>query len=249
MHFGKNIIRFERLDSTNKKARELQREKDLPEGSIVICNEQFAGRGYGSNTWESSAGMNVTATWILKPVFLKADKQFALTKAVSLAVKETVNHFYKGNLPVTIKWPNDIYVSDRKIAGILVENNIMGTEIRDCFAGIGLNINQIIFYSDAPNPVSLKMLTRSDFETEACLNVLSENLQKYYYQLREHGPDALNDEYENSLYRLGELSEFTSMGKNFQGKILGTDSYGRLEIRLKTGEKKVFDFKEISFVI
>ncbi|MBW6478450.1 MAG: biotin--[acetyl-CoA-carboxylase] ligase [Bacteroidales bacterium] len=249
MHFGKNIIRFERLDSTNKKARELQKDKDLPEGSIVICHEQYAGRGYGTNEWESAAGMNITATWILKPFFLKADEQFAITKAVSLAVSETVKYFYKGELPVTIKWPNDIYVKNQKIAGILVENNIMGNDIRDCFAGIGLNINQEVFYSDAPNPVSLKVLTGSNFDTNTCINLLSENLQKYYYQLRESGPDALNDKYKNSLYRLGELSEFVSMGTNLQGTIVGTDSYGRLEVKLKTGEKKVFDFKEISFVI
>jgi len=249
MHFGKNIIRFERLDSTNKKARELQKEKVLPEGSIIICHEQYAGRGYANNSWESAAGMNITATWILNPVFLKTDQQFAITQAVSVAVNETVKNFYNGNLPVTIKWPNDIYVKDKKIAGILVENNILGNDIKDCFAGIGININQEVFSSDAPNPVSLKMLTGKDFDPDVCLKVLSENLQKYYYQLRESGPDALNSEYRSLLYRFGEMSEFISNGRNFQGTIMGTDHYGRLEVRLKTGEKKLFDFKEITFLI
>lgn len=249
MQFGKNIIRFERLDSTNKKARELQKEKDLPEGSIIICHEQYAGRGYAASNWESEAGMNITATWVLKPIFLKADKQFAITKAVSVAVNETVKNLYNGNLPVTIKWPNDIYVDDKKIAGILVENNIMGNDIKDCFAGIGLNVNQVIFSSDAPNPVSLKLLTGKGVDTDICLNVLAENLQKYYHQVREYGPDTLNAKYRNSLYRLGKLSEFISNGRNFQGTIMGTDYYGRLEVRLKTGEIKLFDFKEISFII
>ena len=93
------------------------------------------------------------------------------------------------------------------------------------------------------------MLARKDFDPDICLTVLSENLQKQYHQVRESGPDALNAKYRNSLYRFGKLSEFISNGRNFQGTIIGTDYYGRLEVRLKTGEIKLFDFKEISFVI
>jgi len=249
MQFRKNIIKFERLDSTNKKAKELNKEREIPEGSIVICYEQFAGRGYGNNTWESAAGMNISATWILKPNFLKAEQQFAITKAISIAVSETVKFFYFGELPVTIKWPNDIYIDDKKIAGILLENNIRGNDIRDCFAGIGLNVNQVVFHSDAPNPVSLKMLLEKDINLDYCLQILSENIQIKYKKLRESGPDALNTEYLNSLFRLEEPSEFISNGKKFAGIIMGTDNYGRLEVRLKTGEKKLFDFKEITFII
>ena len=249
MRFGKNIIRFEKLDSTNKKAKELQKERDMPEGSIVITHEQYAGRGYGTNTWESTSGKNITATWILKPNFLKADQQFALTKAISLAVKNAVKHFYSGELGITIKWPNDIYAGNKKIAGILVENNILANDIRDCFAGIGLNVNQEVFHSDAPNPVSVKMLSGQHIDLEYCLEVLSENICKFYYQIREFGPEALNTEYSNSLYRIGEMAEFVANGKNIQGTITGTDNFGRLKLELKTGEKKVFDFKEISFSI
>ncbi len=249
MHFGKNIIRFKNLDSTNKKAKELQKIKDIPEGSIVICDNQFAGRGHGNNIWESAEGMNLTATWILKPIFLKTEQQYALTKAISIAVKDTVRFFYTGKLPVTIKWPNDIYVDDLKIAGILIENNIMGNDIRDCFAGIGLNLNQEVFYSDAPNPVSLKTLSGKNIDHELCLQVLSENIFKHYNQLRESGADALNSEYNQSLYRIGEIAEFVTNNIKIKGNIMGTDKYGRLEIKLKTGETKLFDFKEISFVI
>ena len=249
MRFRINIIRFEKLDSTNKKAKELQKERDLPEGSIVISDEQYAGRGYGTNTWESAAGKNITATWILKPNFLKADQQFAITKAISVAVKNTVKHFYSGENAITIKWPNDIYAGNKKIAGILVENNILGNDIMDCFAGIGLNVNQEVFHSNAPNPVSIKILSGQQIDLEDCLRVLSENIGKFYYHIREFGPDALNTEYLNSLYRIGEMAEFVSNEKNIQGRITGTDNFGRLELELKTGEKKLFDFKEISFLI
>ncbi len=249
MYLFKNIFRFTRLESTNKKAKELVVSDNLQEGSIIICDEQYAGRGYSCNSWESQPGKNITATWLLSPSFLPVDKQFYITKILSLAVKETVAFFYNGHEPVTIKWPNDIYVSDKKIAGILVENNIAGNTIKECFAGIGLNINQVIFHSDAPNPASLKMLTGKGFEVEECVQTLSEKIEYFYNLLKAGETSKLDDLYSKNLYRIFKEARFESAGKNFIGEIQGTDPYGRLIVMLNQGEIKTFDFKEVAFIL
>lgn len=249
MYFFDNILRFPRLESTNKKAKELVVSDNLREGSIVVCDEQYAGRGYSSNSWESQPGKNITATWILNPSFLPIDKQFFLTKVLSLAVKETVSLFYNGPESVTIKWPNDIYVADKKIAGILVENNIAGNTIKECFAGIGLNINQETFSSDVPNPVSIKMLTGNEYDIDKCVKILSEQIVHFYNILKSAESHKLDTLYSKNLYRIFEEAGFESAGKTFTGKIQGTDPYGRLIIMTNQGEIKTFDFKEVVFIL
>lgn len=247
--FGSNILHFQQLDSTNKKARELLKEQDLAEGTIIICREQYAGRGYGLNTWESAPDKNITASWILKPHFLAPDKQFLLTKVISLAVKDTVAHFYKGPVSVKVKWPNDVYAGECKIAGILAENNIMGESIRECIAGIGFNINQEVFVSQAPNPVSLKMLAKKEFVLEEVLQFLSSQLQLRYSSLNSTLINQTEKDYHSSLYRLNQPSLFVSQGNTFKGSIRGTDPHGRLIIEEEEGPLRHFDFKEVEFVI
>ncbi|TVQ88347.1 MAG: biotin--[acetyl-CoA-carboxylase] ligase [Bacteroidetes bacterium] len=243
------ILRFEHLESTNSKARELLKNSELDEGSIIICNDQSAGRGYGTNAWESAPEKNLTATWILKPSFLTADRQFWLTKVLSLAVRDTVIHFHKGNLPVTIKWPNDVYVGNSKISGILVENNIFGNNIQVTVAGVGLNVNQEEFYSDIPNPVSLKQLIGKDTDLEHCLEILNDRIFYYYNLLRTSQSERLDFEYTNSLYLLNKPSLFKDETKQFEGIIRGTDDYGRLQIETTSGEIRNYDFKEVSFIL
>ena len=243
------IIRFEHLESTNSKARQLLKNSELEEGSIIVCDDQSAGRGYGINAWESAPGKNLTATWILKPSFLNADRQFRLTKVLSMAVRDTVIYFYDGNLPVTIKWPNDVYAGDMKISGILVENNILGNNIKETFAGIGLNVNQEKFHSDAPNPVSLKQLNGQDTDLGHCLEILNDRIFYYYNLLRTSQSERLDYEYTKSLYLLNKLSLFKDETGQFEGTVKGTDDYGRLQIETITGEIRNYDFKEVSFIL
>ncbi len=243
------ILEYKQLASTNNKAKELLKEKDIKEGTVVKAIYQSAGRGYASNKWESEKGKNVTASWILKPVFLPPQHQFRLTQMLSMAVKDTVDHFLGQDLSASIKWPNDIYVNNNKIAGILVENSIMGDTIKTAICGIGLNVNQTTFVSDAPNPVSLSRLTGMQYSVDTIIEVLSAKINHWYDILRAGKTDLLLNTYHDALFRKGVPSTFAAGEELFEGIITGTDAWGRLIIENNQGTSRVFDFKEVAFVL
>jgi BirA family transcriptional regulator, biotin operon repressor / biotin---[acetyl-CoA-carboxylase] ligase len=241
------FIRFDELDSTNKKARELLNVGAIPEGTIISAHNQLAGKGYGSNKWESAPGENLTISCILYPAFLAPHRQFKLTMAISLAVADTIKQFIYEKLTVTVKWPNDIYAGRDKIAGILIENSIMGEHIKDSICGIGLNVNQKVFLSDAPNPVSLRKITGITYNNKEIMEELCNHIDTRYEQLRNNELRSLEDEYHQSLYLIGVESSFRSQNESFSGTIAGTDEFGRLIIKTSEGERH-FDFKEVEFV-
>jgi BirA family transcriptional regulator, biotin operon repressor / biotin---[acetyl-CoA-carboxylase] ligase len=247
-YFGKKLFHFDRLDSTNSKAKEILKEQDLSEGSIVRCDSQIAGRGYSTNTWESETGKNITISYILKPLFLRPDKQFWITKILSLGVKQAVEHMLGNRNDIFIKWPNDIYAGNKKIAGILVENTIMAESITHCIAGIGLNINQAKFRSDALNPTSFFIESGKEYDLDYCLKTLSCYLEEWYNRLRREEYEQIDNNYLKSLYRIEKLSDFISDGKKFKGVIKGTDKYGRLIVMIPGKGQAFFDFKEIALV-
>jgi BirA family transcriptional regulator, biotin operon repressor / biotin---[acetyl-CoA-carboxylase] ligase len=248
-YFGKKLYHFEQLDSTNSKAKEIIREYDLPEGTIISCDTQIAGRGYSSNTWESETGKNITVSYILKPLFLRPDKQFWITKVLSLGVKQAVEHLLINRNDIFIKWPNDIYAGNKKIAGILAENIILAESITHSIAGIGLNINQAKFISDAPNPTSVFIESGKGYDLDYCLKTLSCCLEVWYNQLRKEEYEKIDNRYLKSLYKIEKLSDFISGGKKFKGVIKGTDKYGRLIVMIPGQGQAFFDFKEIALVL
>ena len=146
---GTYIERIDQLESTNNYAASLLLTKRLPDGSIIVTNSQIGGRGQGSNKWESEPDRNLTFSIILYPDFVEITKQFEISKAISLGVADFLQSHVND---VSIKWPNDIYIRKAKVAGILLEYSIRRSRISSCIVGIGLNINQIKFLSDAPNP-------------------------------------------------------------------------------------------------
>jgi BirA family transcriptional regulator, biotin operon repressor / biotin---[acetyl-CoA-carboxylase] ligase len=244
-----NLLIFPCLASTNTHTRELLQNASLEEGTIVWAREQTAGRGFGSNKWESEAGKNITLSVLLKPHFLAPHDQFWLTKVLSLALRDLVKDLIGTAGATTIKWPNDIYVDHRKIAGILVENSIMGDQIRESICGIGFNVNQEIFCSDAPNPVSLAMITQKQYDLNEIVMLISKNLNHWYRRLQESSWELINLAYHNSLYRINTPAGFVHDNQPFTGTIRGTDSFGHLQIELTDGQIRNFDFKEVSFEI
>lgn len=150
------IIRLEETTSTNNYLRGLVGKESLPEGSIVVTEYQTAGRGQVGNTWESEPGKNLMFSIILYPDFLPANRQFLISQIAALSVKETLDAYVDG---ITVKWPNDIYWRDKKICGMLIENDLTGHSLYCSVIGIGININQREFLSDALNPVSLVQIT------------------------------------------------------------------------------------------
>ena len=146
------LIRLREVNSTNAYIQSLSRDERLPEGSVVWADFQTAGRGQIGNVWESENGKNLTFSIVFYPSFLLAKHQFLISQIASLSVKETLDEFISG---ITVKWPNDVYWNDKKICGMLIENDLAGQYIYSSVIGIGININQAVFRGDAPNPVSL----------------------------------------------------------------------------------------------
>ncbi|MCD4769239.1 MAG: biotin--[acetyl-CoA-carboxylase] ligase [Bacteroidales bacterium] len=246
MKLNTNIIYREKVSSTNNLATSLFTAGEAGEGTVIYAGFQSEGKGQKGNQWESEPGMNLTMSIILTPAFLEADKQFLISKVVSLALIDTVNQFTKGS---SIKWPNDIYILNDKIAGILIENIVSGNILSASIAGIGLNINQEIFTSDAPNPVSLKQITGINYDINELCHTMCNNLERRYNMLKAGAVSEIDSDYLASLYRLEEISFFSSKGRRFRGIIKGVDDYGQLIIENIRGKIKIFSFKEVEFIL
>lgn len=247
---GKEITELESVDSTNSYAIELLKHHKLAEGHVVWAKRQKQGRGQRGNIWESEPGSNITASIIFFPAFLSPAKQFRLTQAVSLGVYDFLSYYlgnYNVKQPVHIKWPNDILVGERKIAGILIENSLRGQQIAAAVVGVGLNVNQSHFYSSNV-PTSLRLLTGQSFHIRTCLEDLCAFLEPRYLQLRAGKAERLHEEYVSRMYRLEEWSHYRSGDRIFSGRIIGVQDDGRLRVETESGDVLAFDFKEIVFV-
>jgi BirA family transcriptional regulator, biotin operon repressor / biotin---[acetyl-CoA-carboxylase] ligase len=245
MIIGSNLFFFESLPSTNLHAALLMKNKSLQEGAIVYTNYQSAGRGQTGNSWESENGKNLLISIILFPSTIIPADQFLISMIVSLGICD----FLKRYIPAcSIKWPNDIYIRNDKIAGILIENSIIGDVIENSIAGIGLNINQDQFLSDAPNPVSLRMVTGKKYDLISCLNQLASDLDKRYKQLIAGNLGQIKEEYISQLYRLKKWCNFIDKNGTYSGRILSVTDHGRLQIERKTGKIIEYSYKEIDFM-
>ena len=239
-------IHIQQTTSTNCHLLELSIKERLPEGSVVVTDNQTHGRGHSGNAWESESGSNLTFSIILYPLSIKASGQFILSKAISLAVYDFISEIISN--VVTVKWPNDVYVNDKKISGILIENFLEGEYLTKSIVGIGVNINQKKFVSNAPNPVSLRQLTEKTYALDDCLKTLHTFIMDRYRMMQEE-VNKLNLDYLQNLYRFGRLSRYNAGRISFDAVISGIDHYGLLELTTATGERKTFGFKEIDFAI
>ena len=224
---------------------------DRPSAPIVVAEYQTAGRGCGTNTWESERGKNLTFSLLLHPTEaliggdatkpLPAARQFAISEWISIALCETLEHYIYNK--VEIKWPNDIYVEGKKIAGILIENRLQGDRIKDSIIGIGLNVNQQVFHSDAPNPVSLRQLLGHDVDREGLLHE--------YLRLVQAVPTTgtMRTNYWNRLYQRLVQSWYSGQNGRFQATITGVELDGRLVMTDSDGYERRYAFKEVQFVL
>ena len=222
----------------------------------IVAEYQTAGKGCGSNTWESERGKNLTFSVLLHPTEIRANWQFRISEAVSVALCETLERYFRPLSPsagsldsreqeVTIKWPNDIYVGDRKICGILIENRLKGSTITDSIVGIGLNVNQSEFRSDAPNPVSIFQLTGEETDREALLQAFLQELSK----AMEMDPETLAQSYRSRLYRREGMHRFSDSQGEFEAKVLNVLDDGRLVLLDTEGKARMYAFKEVQFCI
>lgn len=243
-----SIKHIESVESTNQLAIELINQSGLQEGSVIWADEQIHGKGHAGNSWESEKGKNLTFSLVLKPVFIPPAEQFIITKMISVAIRKVVLKFLPQEA-VNIKWPNDIYIVDDKVAGILIQNILKGNEIEYAISGIGLNINQEKFNSDVPNPVSLIHYSGEEISVEDILSKILLEIGAIYTKLRSNlYLEELDKEYLDNLYRYKQLSNFRQGKKIFKATLEGIGEFGRLKLRGEDDKISLFDFKEVEFV-
>ncbi len=236
---------YDSLESTNEKLKEITEEKDIPEFSVVMAGHQTAGKGQEGNSWESEKGKNLTVSILLKPDFLSPANQFYISKIVSIALLWILKEL---SIESKIKWPNDIYVGDKKIAGILIENKIMGNTLSESIVGIGLNVNQQEFLSGAKNPVSIKDILNKDVDINDTLENLLEKLMFLYKGLYEGETDTIDEAYLKNLYRREGIFSFRDINGEFQAEISDIETSGILVLRDTKGNVRRYAFKEVEFV-
>ncbi len=247
---GQNSIHVESVDSTNSYATEMLRQIDLSEGSLIYSFDQKKGRGQRGNFWESEPNKNVALSLVLYPRFLTAEKQFLLTKITSLAVADLMAEILGNSqsvLKINIKWPNDIYVNGKKIAGILIENALRETFIQSSIVGIGINVNQREYRTTA-NATSICLFLNEEIMLTEVLERFCEFFEARYLQLKAEKFNSIDDAYIEQLFRINEWSEYRSKASNFEGKIIGVSAIGKLKVETKANGIREFDLKEIEFI-
>ncbi|MBQ7472687.1 MAG: biotin--[Prevotella sp.] len=237
------LIRLSETDSTNRFLRDYTPAADEPL-TVCVADYQTAGRGCGSNTWESERGKNLTFSVLTHPTGLAPTKQFLLSMAGALALKQVLDGLVND---ITLKWPNDIYWRDCKLSGTLIETRLSGSTIRDCIFGIGLNVNQRQFLSDAPNPVSLYQILGHEVDQESLLQHIIEAFTNRMQMLADGCADDILNDYKNSLYRREGYHHYRDPKGEFEAAIIDVEPDGHLLLRDRQGELRRYAFKEVGF--
>jgi BirA family biotin operon repressor/biotin-[acetyl-CoA-carboxylase] ligase len=239
------IIQPEKTASTSSSLKELLKQRRLPECSVVITNNQTAGRGQPGNKWETQVGKNLTFSMVLYPGMVKAPDQFIISKAVSVAIINVLNQY---DIHASIKWPNDIYVGNLKLGGILIENTLSGSVIDSSIVGIGLNINQETFPDYLPNPVSMKNITGNHTDLLTLFQKLHESLSGYYGMLTDNNHDFINKKYLKHLFRKTGMHLYRDKNGLFEAGFAGIGPAGHLFLKRKDGDTGSYAFKEVEFL-
>ena len=210
---------------------------------MVVADYQTAGRGCGTNKWESERGKNLLFSMLIHPTEIPVNKQFVVSMAVANSIAAVVAKYVEKRT-VSVKWPNDIYVGDKKICGILIENRLQGGVIKDSIIGVGLNVNQLCFVSDAPNPVSMANITGRQFDREQLLQELLEAFQQEWADL-----EGVRERYLQQLYRRKGFFRYRDAYGECTAEIVTVEADGHLVLQDVDGRTNRYAFKEIQFVI
>jgi BirA family biotin operon repressor/biotin-[acetyl-CoA-carboxylase] ligase len=244
---GQNLIKLKEVDSTNNFLKNLASNSEpLPEGTVIMADNQFAGRGQQNSVWQTEPGKNISTSIYLKPSFLALNKQFYLNIIVSLAVSDALREFVSAD--VNVKWPNDIYINGKKLGGILIENTLTGSVLKSSVVGIGLNINQQKFSEELlTKATSLFQILHKDVDLESVLNKIFVYMEKYYLNLKTGKYSFLLNAYLEKLLYYKQKSFYQQDGRVFEGVIEGVEESGHLSMKIDN-EIKMFNFKEIEFI-
>jgi len=241
-----NIVVIQETDSTNNYANRQIMTGTIPECTVFLAYNQKNGKGQINNTWESEPGKNLTFSLVLNPVSLEISDQFMISKVVTLGISTVLKTMVKD---LKIKWPNDIYAGNKKLGGILIENSVISGRITCSVVGIGLNINQKVFKSKAPNPVSLKQITGQDYDLLPLLDKIISAIKVYYEKLREGKFKEINRLFLDEMFRFNRKCLYKSSEGEFYGKITGVNEIGQLMIETENRTIRQFHFKEVEFIL
>lgn len=243
---GSKVISLKNINSTNLYASRLLENESPAEGTVIVADYQEKGKGQREAIWESETGKNLLCSVILYPAFLPVSRQFALNQAVSLAVVALIEDL--AGVSSQIKWPNDILVNEKKIAGILIENNLRGNVLISTIAGIGLNINQLVFRNYSYAAVSLSSLSGKTYELKECCDLLFSKLDKFYESLRMGDYENMHDQYISHLFRLNEPAMFEINGKPAEAIIRGVRNEGDLVLEMADGNVRFIRTREVKYL-
>lgn len=210
---------------------------------VISTDEQTAGRGQGENRWEAEIGKNLTFSFVCRSEFLKPTEQFVVLQAASLAVRHVLAKICNN---VTIKWPNDIYIGDNKVSGTLIQCDLEHENIRRIVIGIGINVNQRKFVSDAPNPISLFNATNQEYDREKLLHAISERFAMEYEALR-YNRDCVKQRYVSHLYRNTGMHSYSDKHGTFNAEFVKIENNGHLVLRDDKGNIREYAFREVEF--
>ena len=239
-------IHLKQIDSTNAYLQRQQSEADI-RNWVVSADEQTAGKGMGNNGWESEVGKNLTFSLALDVSFLPANRQFLLSETVALGLIQTLD----GILPAEklhIKWPNDIFYENHKLAGILINSTIKANRMDVSIIGIGLNVNQMQFKDWPTHPISLQQITGKEYDLQPLLEKIVESLYNKV-EILKTAPTAIEEAYLQRLYRYKAWGNYEVDGKETRLFITDIDPFGRLLLQDEAGKGYGFDVKEIKFIL
>lgn len=246
LFIGKVLQELTSCNSTNSVAKERVSNSEPIHGTVIYTDNQTEGRGQFGNTWQSEAGKNIQFSIILKPSQLSLDKQFYLSKVVSIGICEALREMT--NLDFEIKWPNDIYLNNKKIGGILIENQLRSNVIHFSIVGIGINVNQEEF-SDLPNASSLYLSAGYLFNKQKVLSTILKEIEVNYFQLTQEKWKKIDEKYHQLLKYYQQNFKFIKNGQVYQAKLIEVLPSGQLVVEHQKGQKECFSFKEIEWIL
>jgi BirA family transcriptional regulator, biotin operon repressor / biotin---[acetyl-CoA-carboxylase] ligase len=241
---GYPLVQLQSVDSTNNFASQYLKQGNIEEGTVILAVHQTSGRGQGSNTWVSEKGLNLLFSIILKPDFLPAYKQFYLSMAVALGIQGYISAL---GIPALIKWPNDIVVDKKKLAGVLIENTILSRNLSYSVIGIGVNVNQVIFPPGLPDPTSLALEAGRSYDLSGALKELLSSLEVPINKLYQGNHSEIKSAYLNRLWLMNTEATFNDQTGRFRGRIVDIADNGELMVIRKDGVIRTYGFKEVVF--
>lgn len=232
--------------STNEDVKKI----DLQDGDIVIVSTDYqkAGRGQKGTIWESEKGKNLLFSIIFNaPSNIIATEQFILSQAMAISIKQALNDYEIDK--ISVKWPNDIYYDDYKLCGTLIETLFEGNKLKKTIIGVGLNVNQEIFTSDAPNPISLQQISKKSYSTQEILKKIISYFITNLDKIEHNNMSDIQNTYKGSLYRRGGYYNYTDNNGQFRARIEGIMPDGRIILKDLSAQLRIYWFKELKYVI